>query len=91
MEKEIIKTEYPNIIIERTITDTQLDIDILKNQKEGFENLFLELESKKAFLESQTDLPEIVKEVVDKEIANIIGDIFTYKSEVERLNRILNA
>lgn len=91
MATEIIRTDDPNIVIERTIIDNPIDVESIRPQIEGIETLLSELRIKQSSLKELKSLPKIAKEIVDKEIGNIAGEIFTYENELEKLNRILNA
>lgn len=90
-EKEIIKTDDPNIVIERTFIDTKIDIESIPPQIEGLNNLISGLKEKRQSFQSLKGLPKIAKEVVDKEVGSITGEIFTYEQELQRLNNFLNA
>lgn len=90
METEIIKTENPNIVIKRTIFESEINIENQKSIKDGLLNLLSELRQKVSQLESVKNVPVLLKDVVSKEINEIKGEIFTYENEVAKIDNLLN-
>lgn len=90
METEIIKTEDPNIVIKRTIFESEINIETQKSIKDGLLNLLYELRQKVSQLESLKNVPVLLKDVVQKEINEIRSEIFTYENEVAKIDILLN-
>jgi hypothetical protein len=91
MLNEIIKTEDPNIVIERVTTESTINLENLKNNKEGLTTIVVELSAKKIALEALNNLPELAMDVVKKEIGKIAGELFTCNEELKKINNILRA
>lgn len=89
METEIIKTDDPNVVIERTVTETEINIQGLTMYKESLISMITDLQAKSANLKACPNLPASVQEIVANEISEIEGNIFSYEQELIRVNAIL--
>jgi len=67
METEIIKTDDPNIVIERTVVDTMIDLNFLEEERDGILLRIDEYSAKISALE-EAEIPELLKNLVQKEI-----------------------
>lgn len=88
MTTEIIKTDDPNIVIERTVVDREINVANIREQIVGLEHEIELLTAKKEQLE-KTDIPEFLREIIDNEITQILGEIYSNEQEVARLNNLI--
>lgn len=88
MTTEIIKTDDPNIVIERTVVEREINVANIREQIVGLEHEIELLTAKKEQLE-KTDIPEFLREIIDNEITQILGEIYSNEQEVARLNNLI--
>lgn len=88
MAIEIIKTEDPNIIIERTVTDREIHLGDVTSQISGLQSLNSVLLEKLESLQTYS-LPQEAQEIINAEIVRIEGEIFSNTQEIERLTLLL--
>jgi len=88
MTTEIIKTDDPNIVIERTVIEREINVANIREQIAGLEQEIELLTAKKEQLEN-ADVPELLKDVVNTEITKILGEIYSNKQEIARLNNLI--
>lgn len=86
---EIIKTDNPNVVIEKVSTTREININGLSDYRDGLNTLVLDLQLKINKLKNYKNLPVSVKEIVDSEIAELYGEIYTHEQEVIRINKLL--
>jgi len=88
MEKEIIQTEDPNIVIEKTTTEVEINIQAIKDRIEENETLANTYKLKKEKLEKFIELndDESVNEVLKEKLAeyeNLMVGFLMEKSKGE--------
>jgi len=86
-ETEIIKTDDPNIVKE--VLTREINITGLPIYREGMVETLTTLQSKVNKLKSYKNLPATVQEVVNREVAELQGEIFSCEQEIIRVDKIL--
>ncbi len=88
IEPVYLETDNPDVVIERTITNKEININGISLRIEALNALISDYNEKIKKLELLS-LPEIVKEIVDKEIGKMEGEKYSYEQEIIRLNKII--
>lgn len=89
METQIIKTEDADIIIERKIEDTEIDLRFLKNEKEG---CLAEIQANNdtiLLLKNTKELPDYLLSIVEKEIKFLENSNANNNYRIEEINKFL--
>lgn len=91
METEIIQTEDPNIVIERTTIDKEInigDINIqISNLTEIINSIDLEVEQ---LQQSKETLPDFIGKIVDEKINSLLSEKASNNYQIELLNNDLS-
>jgi hypothetical protein len=88
METEIIKTDDPNILIERTIIEKEIDVEWLNNLRLWYIEILDWYNRQLEAINSKT-IPAFLAEIVEKEKERIIWEKATYEVEIQRIDNIL--
>lgn len=89
-EKEIIKTDDPNIVIERTTTEREINVEDISNLKSSLLVDFSNNEEKISQLKS-CKVPVLVKDLIEKEILELSMRNDIILAEIEKFDLILNS
>lgn len=87
--KQIIKTENPDIIIERSFIDKEISIDELNKQIYFNNHIINELNGKLNDLKSTQINSVILKDIVEKEILELTHSIEYHQNLINQYNDIL--
>lgn len=91
MATEIIKTDDPNIVIERTVTENTVDLEKITGEIGEINKLIDVLLEKRLTLENIDGLPAFIKEIVLRERDVLDADISFYQNKIAELNEFLIA
>jgi hypothetical protein len=89
MATELIRTEDPNIVIERTITENVIDLERITIELEGMRLLYDDLLKRRHLLEDVESLPDYIKEIVLKERDILDADISLCQNKIAELKELL--
>ncbi|MFZ4548833.1 MAG: hypothetical protein ACOYN4_15400 [Bacteroidales bacterium] len=89
METEIIKTSDPNVVIEAITTTREINLQSLLDAKKGYLLQIAEKQIKIAELQS-LQLPPFAAEIIEKEIAAILGDVFSCQQQIGDIDTVLS-
>ncbi len=91
MEIEIIKTDNPDIVIEKTTIEREINIAWLREQIESFENFNTEIDNQIEQLEqSKQWLPDFILSIINEKINNLLSEKTTAEYQIELLNNEIN-
>lgn len=91
MEKEIIQTDDPNIIIERTVIDREINVGEINAQVDSLRTssdlINAEIERLEA---SKASLPKFIVDIVDEKVRSLLSDLGTTNYQIELLTIDIN-
>jgi len=90
METEIIKTEDPNIVIERTTINKEINLGNINSQVSNFNDKITLIDLEVEQLEqSKESLPEFIIKIVDEKIYSLLSEKATINYQIELLTNEL--
>lgn len=91
MNTEIIKTDNPNIVVERTIIDKEINIEELIKEKEQLESFILNTTNLIDNLREQSkNLSIEIKQLIESDILQNVQIIENNKQRLITITNILN-
>lgn len=90
MELEIIKTDNPNIVVERTTIDREINIEQIKIYKEHDIIIINELNTLIKELENKQTDDYIIKQLLDEKINRLNDDLKYHIALLEEHTKLLN-
>jgi hypothetical protein len=91
MEREIIQTEDPNIVIERTTIDKEIDIGEITSQIQSYTDRIVAIDFDVEQLNQSKQLfPDFIVIIIEEKIINLLSEKATANYQIELLNNELN-
>jgi hypothetical protein len=87
---EIIKTEDPNIIIEKTTIEKEIDISHISESIAGYQEMIKGIQNNIDILNSYKGLPVEVLKIIEEKISLLEGEIFSYQEQINKLQNLIN-